>query len=224
MSRPGNEGDLAVGLLGGTFDPIHRGHVHIARRITELFRLDQVWFLVARTPPHKRERELSDSYHRYTMTALALQPYSEFLASALELHREGPSYTVDTLREVESRWSGYRFGFIAGSDSLRDIRSWKDYATLFEQQSLIFVQRPGARVELEQLELPEATKRAFRAGNQDRGYRLQPGHAYLVDVDAPPVSSTDIRKALATGQLPPSESLSADVFTYAKKYRLYDED
>lgn len=215
---------LSIGLLGGTFDPIHKGHVHVARRLVRHFRLDQVWFLIARTPPHKQKGEVSHSYHRYTMAALELQPYAHLLASTLELRRKGLSYTVDTLAEVSTRWPQHRFGFIAGSDSLREIRSWKDYATLFAQHTLIFVQRPGAEVELENVSLPESVTKAFRDGTGGCDFTLEPGRSYLLDLEAPPISSTEIRKTVAQGKLPPPDSVSASVFAYIKKYRLYDED
>lgn len=215
---------LQVGLLGGTFDPIHRGHVHVALRVAERFNLDQIWFLVARTPPHKGNAAVSNCYHRYAMTVLELQSYPHLFASTLELEREGPSYTIDTLRVVARRWPEYRFVFLAGSDSLRDIRSWKDYATLFKKYTLIFVQRPGVEVNLQELSLPSEIKQILEQTQGGSERSLRPGRSFLLDVNAPPVSSTQLRKSMARGDQLPTEFLSESVLTYLKKHRLYHED
>ena len=142
---------MKIGILGGTFDPIHRAHIHIARGTRAAFGLDQVWFMVANLPPHKRKDALTSSFHRFAMTVLGIQADSEFLASDWELKRPGPSYTVETLERLAADFPSHEFCFLAGSDSLRELHLWKDYDKLLQGHCFVFVQRPGAEVNLDEL-------------------------------------------------------------------------
>ena len=215
---------MKVGVLGGTFDPVHVGHLYIARQIRESFELDRVLFMVAKQPPHKGSRCVSQSFHRYTMVVLALLDERDFLASGMELLRKGPSYTIETLQQLRDDNPSDQFCFIGGSDSFKELHLWKDCDKLFREHCLVFVQRPGAEVSLDGLEIaPELGRRAIAVSEGDSPHIL-PGRTYLVRLNAPPVSSTEIRRLVALGECPSHEHVPERVSGYIEKYQLYHED
>ncbi len=215
---------MKVGILGGSFDPIHSGHVHIGLRVSEILALDQVWFMVANVPPHKDKRTVSSAYHRYAMTVLALQDHKRLLASTWELEREGPSFTIETLDSFARSRPRDRFCFIAGSDSLRDLHSWKDYGKLLLEHCCVFVQRPGFEVNVADLPLAQALKEVIQPICSETHHEIQPGRSFLINLDPPPVSSTAIRETFASGGTPSSDYLSPAVVEYIAKHRLYEDN
>ncbi|HLU99924.1 MAG TPA: nicotinate-nucleotide adenylyltransferase [Acidobacteriota bacterium] len=216
---------LRVGILGGTFDPIHKGHVYIARRVRQLFQLNQVLFMVAKTPPHKERHGISQIFHRYAMVAIELLYEDDFYASRREIQKAGPSYTIETLQELEEQYPNDEFLFIAGSDSLREIHLWKDYDKLLANHSMIFVQRPGAEVDLDSLSVPPELKKRIKHLCPAKGPRtVEPGVSYLASLNAPSVSSTMLRKLIANGGRVTDEQVSPNVYQYILKYRLYERN
>jgi len=215
---------LKIGILGGSFDPIHSGHVYIGVRLCQVFQLDQVWFMVANVPPHKDKRTVSSAYHRYAMTALALQEHQGLLASTFELEREGRSFTIQTLDSLACTRPDDRFCFIAGSDSLRDLHSWKDYDKLLLEHCCVFVQRPGHEVNVADLPLAQALKEVIQPIWSETHCEIQPGRSFLINLDPPPISSTAIRETFASGGTPSSDSLSPAVLGYIAKHRLYEDN
>jgi len=215
---------VKIGILGGSFDPIHQGHVYIALRLIGVFQLDKVWFMVARVPPHKEKKKISASYHRYAMTVLALQEYEQLVASTWELERDAPSFTVNTLSELARTRPADRFCFIAGSDSLRDLHSWKDYGKLLLEHCCVFVQRPSFQVDVAELPLSGTLKEVIQPICSETQYEIQAGRSFLVTLDPPAVSSTAIRDALAAGETPSPQAVSPSVLAYISKYRLYENN
>lgn len=215
---------MKLGVLGGTFDPIHAGHLYIAKHALEIFGLDRVLFTVAKTPPHKQKKQISDSYHRYAMTVLATQEYSDFYASPLELYREGPSYTIETLESLNEQFPDSQICFIAGSDSLREVHLWKDCDKLFRRYSLVFVQRPGANVNLDQLELASELKKLLRSIGFREKPHLSAGESYLLHIEPPEVSSTQLRDELCSEKTPSVDLIPPAVHRYAAKYQIYGNE
>jgi nicotinate-nucleotide adenylyltransferase len=132
---------MKVGVFGGAFNPIHVGHLVVARDVAEACGLDKVIFVVAARPPHKNGEILIDAESRYAMAALACEGIPGFEVSDAELTREGPSYTVDTMRHFTRRYPGA--AFILGQDAMEDIASWKSAALLLKTCDFIVVTRPG---------------------------------------------------------------------------------
>ena len=131
-----------VGIFGGTFDPIHLGHLIVAETLMDEFLLDRVVFIPAAVPPHKLGQEISDARHRYMMTMLAICSNPRFQASDMEMRRTGPSYSRDTLAELIREHGGEtEFYFIVGADSIHDIEKWYHPAHL-EQNRGAFVHVP----------------------------------------------------------------------------------
>ncbi len=132
-----------IGIWGGTFDPPHIGHLIIAQEVKEKLKLDQIFFIPAALPPHKKKIKISPSLARLQMINLAVKDNPDFRVLDLELKRKGASYTVDTLRDLTRRYPGTQFFLILGEDNLNYIQSWKDLHEIFSLAKVIFVPRPG---------------------------------------------------------------------------------
>lgn len=159
---------MRIGIFGGTFDPVHLGHLIIAEQCREQGRLDEVWFIPAARPPHKQEHELTPFTQRAEMLALAVAGYPIFRVNDLEKDRPGPSYTVDTLEELGRRHPEHEYYLILGSDCLPDLPNWRAPARIAERAGLLVVPRPTWPVwHVEQLrtalQLPEKCELRLQA-------------------------------------------------------------
>ncbi len=134
-----------VGIYGGTFDPVHNGHVEVARRVLELFELDEVIFVPACVPPHKRNASITSAFHRVAMVALATEADQRLLISTVELDAPDRPYAVDTVERM--RHEERRLFFIIGADSWSEITTWHQWQRLVRMCDLIVVTRPGYDVE-----------------------------------------------------------------------------
>ncbi len=135
---------MRIGILGGSFDPIHEGHLTLAREAMKQFKLDRVLFVPTHLPPHKKEGELTPGPFRARMTELAIVDEGKWQLCDLELRRRGLSYTVDTLRELRKIYPPpHQLFFIAGADSLQDIQTWKDPEEILRLSEWIVAPRPS---------------------------------------------------------------------------------
>lgn len=213
---------MKVGILGGTFDPIHYGHTYVAQKVQEKLALQQVLFLVSNIPPHKVQRPLTSPFHRYAMVVLATDGVDSFLACPWELEQSAPSYTLDALRYWREALAPATCCFIAGSDSLQEIHIWKECDTLLSEFSFVFVQRPGSEVDLRKLKISDRLSDSIHVLSGKEPPLLEAGRSCLVSLDAPAVSSTKIRETLALGEPIPAGHLSQPVHRYIIKHRLYE--
>ncbi|MFQ5738427.1 MAG: nicotinate-nucleotide adenylyltransferase [Acidobacteriota bacterium] len=212
---------MKIGILGGTFDPIHQGHIQVARKVLRVFELDRILFMVARLPPHKQEVPITNPFYRYAMVALATAAESAMLACPWELQRQGASYTVDTMEHFSSHYPENSYCFIAGSDSLKEIHLWEDYDTLLRRFCFIFVQRPGIEVSLDQVEIGAELKRNVRVISKNDRPSIEPRSSFLIQLNPPDIQSTAIREAILCGHSPGPDILSASVLQFISKHRLY---
>jgi nicotinate-nucleotide adenylyltransferase len=132
-----------LGVLGGTFDPIHMGHLVLTEQVREKFQLERVIFIPSASPPHKTEQKLSLAEDRFEMTKLALEGSPFFFVSDIELKREGLSYTVETLRELKELYKDSEIYFLTGSDVLNEITTWKDPEEIYKLAKIVIGVRPG---------------------------------------------------------------------------------
>lgn len=201
MDLPVNIG-TRIGLLGGTFDPIHNGHLAIASRAREQCRLDAVVFIPAASPPHKEQREISELRHRRRMLELACGSGVGFFVSLLEAERRGPSYTIDTLRTLKDHFPlQTELFFIIGSDSFIDLPSWKEPERLLDYANLVVARRASSNsVGIERildLHFP-----AYRDRIAENIYRREKGGCAIILLDMEPVevSATEIRELVRQGR------------------------
>jgi nicotinate-nucleotide adenylyltransferase len=167
---------MKIGLFGGTFDPVHVGHLIIAETVSSDFLLDRVFFIPAAVPPHKNGNRISPSDRRLEMLKLAIEDHTHFELSDVEIRRGGISYTVDTVRWFQESvsWQGAVFFLIIGSDSLYDIRNWKHPEKILSGIQVLVIERPG-----------------FEREKIGEKYL---GHVQWVSVPQMQISSTEIRR------------------------------
>ncbi|MFQ5450976.1 MAG: nicotinate-nucleotide adenylyltransferase [Nitrospinaceae bacterium] len=132
-----------VGILGGTFDPVHNGHLGLAAGVRNQFHLDRILFIPARQSPHKQGQPLTSSFHRLEMLRRAVSPFPGFQVSDIELKREGVSYTIDTLDTLGAEHPRWEFYLIMGADVFEGLSTWKDTARLLAMSHIIVAARPG---------------------------------------------------------------------------------
>jgi nicotinate-nucleotide adenylyltransferase len=168
-----------IGIMGGTFDPIHHGHLVAANEVADRFALDEVVFVPTGQPWQKADQPVSPAEDRYLMTVIATASNPRFQVSRVDIDRGGPTYTIDTLRDLHAQYGPkVQLFFITGADALEKILSWKDVDQMFELAHFIGVTRPG--FELSDAHLPADT-------------------VSLVQVPAMAISSTDCRRRVAAG-------------------------
>lgn len=194
-----------VGVFGGTFDPVHVGHLIVATELRFALRLDCVLFVPAGRPPHKTSQEISDNEHRLAMLQLALGDSPWFAISLVDMQRPGPSYTADTLAILRRELEPAELVFLMGSDSLRDLPTWHEPHRIVAQAEIGVARRPGIEVDLEQIYayIPNAR-----------------GRIHLVDVPLIGISSTDLRERVRTGR-PISYQVPLPVEHYIAEHGLY---
>ena len=134
---------MRIGILGGTFDPVHYGHLILAETCRDVLQLDQVRFVPAGDPPHKPDAKISDGHARADMLLLAVSGYPEFVIDRRELKRNGPSFTVDTLAELTAENPGSELYFLMGADSLRELPTWRQPGRIAELATIVACNRPG---------------------------------------------------------------------------------
>jgi len=213
-----------LGLLGGTLDPIHQGHLDVADAARRALGLTRVLVMPSRIPPHRRAPQAS-APHRFAMAALAVQRCPELLVSDLEMVDAGdtsPSYTSATLDRLAARGVNTReMFFITGADAFRDIRTWMGFPAILDRCHFVAVSRPGQPAEGLKALLPELAGRMIAPppGSFDQAVADRPS-IVLVDAPTAPVSSTEIRERIRTGEsidgmVPP------EVAAYIAKHGLY---
>lgn len=211
---------MRIGILGGTFNPIHFGHLHIAEEVLKSCALDQVWFLPTSRPPHKALAAEVPFAERLAMVEAAVADCPQFIASDLEGRRGGTSYSVETLEELRSECPGDEFFFIMGLDSFAEIATWKDYSRLFELAHLVVTARPGFSGSLQQL-LPVAIADRFCYDAESKNLTHAAGFSVVsVPHTCRDVSSTEIRRRLQVGA-DVAGLVPATVIAYIEQHRLY---
>jgi nicotinate-nucleotide adenylyltransferase len=214
-----------IGILGGTFNPIHYGHLAAAEEVWSRLKLDQVLFVPSFLPPHKQDEIIPSAAQRQEMTALAIAGNPHFTLSDIEIEREGMSYSIDTVRELLRLHPGTDFYFITGLDSFLEIQTWKEWERLLALCSFIVLSRPGyafsdlvsidfmrkAAQELHALDQGPLTRAVLKTGTST---------VYLEQIPLYDISSTDIRQRVRQGRTI-KYLLPECVETYIIKNKLY---
>ncbi|NMH96724.1 nicotinate-nucleotide adenylyltransferase [Pseudonocardia acidicola] len=188
-----------IGVMGGTFDPIHNGHLVAASEVADRFNLDEVIFVPTGQPWQKTERQVGPAEDRYLMTVIATASNPRFSVSRVDIDRGGPTYTADTLADLHATMPDAELFFITGADALSQILSWRKLDELFTYAHFVGVTRPG-----------------YELGDE----HLPDGAVTLIEVPAMAISSTDCRRRVAEGR--PVWYLVPDgVVQYISKRHLY---
>lgn len=187
-----------IGIMGGTFDPIHNGHLVAASEVAWAYDLDEVIFVPTGRPVFKLDKHVTNEEDRYLMTVIATASNPQFTVSRVDIDRPGVTYTIDTLRDIRKQWKDAELFFITGADAVAEIMQWKDAEQMFEYAHFVAVTRPGYSASIA---LPE-------------------NKVDMIEIPALAISSTDVRKRAKNGE--PVWYLVPDgVVQYIGKHGLY---
>ena len=210
-----------VAIYGGTFDPVHNGHLEVARGVLKLFELDELWFVPAWVPPHKRNANITSAFHRFAMVALATQADQRLLISTVELDSPDRPYAVDTI--VRMLRDDQRLFFLMGADSWNEIRTWFEWRKLLTLCDLIVVTRPGYEITTPPAEATLVDLRGKDAGEMRRTLEedLLP-RVFVTDVVNIDVAATTIRSLARSGDVAGLKTMAPPaVADYIGKHKLY---
>lgn len=196
-----------IGILGGSFDPIHQGHLNIAESAYQEFALDEVWFVPTGHSPNKNEQGMTQATARVNMTLLAIAPYPYFKLSRIEVDEKGTSYTYLTLMKLKQQYPDAEFYFIMGADSLDYFEQWRHPEIICENAIVLTAVRDD--MDITEIESKIATLQT-----------LFPARIYPVSGGRTDISSTRIREMLREGEKP--ALLPDDVWNYIKSHHLYE--
>jgi nicotinate-nucleotide adenylyltransferase len=222
---------MNIGLFGGTFDPIHRGHLALARAAKDQFKLGRIYFVPASAPPHRPTLPAASYLHRYVMVALATAGEKDFVPSLLEApgskSDQSPDYSIDTIRRLKSTLKkNDRLFFLMGIDAFKEIAKWREAEALFRECAFVVASRPGYSLADIANALPKALRPAAAA---TRPFHKQPAKGdlmlsgvtlHLLDSVHRPISATAIRQAASSGK-PLGRFVDDRVAEYIRKMALY---
>ncbi len=214
-----------IGIYGGSFDPVHVGHLEIAKRAEELFEFDEVVFVPALVAPHKLKRAVTSHLHRYAMLALATNDDTSLVVSTFELEAPDRRYTVDTVAHFQGEFGEAELFFIMGADSWAEITTWREWERLLSMVNHLVVTRPG--VELPIVDLPGDVRKRIvdlRGSSNEKKIKgsVGTGTIFISDVVMMDISATEIRRAISANRLTELKAWVPDpVARYIEKYDLY---
>ena len=208
-----------LGILGGTFDPIHVGHLDAADAASAALALDEVVLIPAHDQPLRVSEPQATVYHRFALAALAVEDRRHWRVSDMELVRQGRSYTEETLRGLhDSGWRASQLFFILGSDAFAGIASWHGYPGVLDLAHFVVIERPGAAIDEASMRVPEVRSRTSSPPKADE--TLESTRIFVVHAHTRDVSSTMIRERLASG-LPIDDLVPPRVARQIEKHHLY---
>jgi nicotinate-nucleotide adenylyltransferase len=208
-----------LGILGGTLDPMHLGHVETALAARAALGLDRVLVLPSRVPPHRPSHPRASGYHRFAMAALAIDGVEGLAVSDMELRAPGPSYTADTLARLHARGlSASQIFFITGADAFAEIETWNRYPQVLELSHFVVVSRPGHPAAGMKMRVPGLAGRMHSAALVEE--HLAEPAIFLLDARTPDISSTEIRGRASRGE-PLTGLVPKAVERHITKHELY---
>ena len=198
-----------IGIMGGTFNPIHKGHIKLAYAAYKELKLNKVWFMPSKNPPHKKKNDIASDYHRVNMIKLAIESYKEFELSEVELQREGTTYTADTLSYLKEIYPEHEFYFILGADSLINIEKWYKPEKLFELTSFIVASR-------DDVDKKDLDYHMEYLQNKYNNVKIN-----ILNMDKIKVSSTELRKKYRDYKNIRNDIIDEKVHQYIKEYEVF---
>lgn len=213
-----------LGVLGGTFDPIHHGHLRTAEAAQAALRLDAIRVIPAHDPPHRPLDPRASAFHRFALVALALDGLPYWELSDAELTRSGPSYSSDTLRSLHAEgWLPSQIFFILGTDAFAEIATWHEFPAVLDAANFAIVARPGTTLAQASARTAAISQRLRPIGAGAGAASIDPAGTgiFLIEAATPDVSSTDIRERVAAGRSI-DDLVPAAVARYIQAQHLYD--
>ncbi|MCL1050662.1 nicotinate-nucleotide adenylyltransferase [Shewanella abyssi] len=205
---------MKIGILGGTFDPIHFGHIRPAIEVQQRLKLDEVWLMPNHIPPHKNGTHVSTD-DRLAMAQAACDQFPQLKLCAIEANRDTPSYTVTTLAVLKQQYPMHEFYFLMGMDSFLGLQSWYQWQSLFDLCHIVVCQRPGWQLSIQHPMQTVLTERSAKTATISKT-----GAIFPVSITEQPFSSTQIRTDLSQG-ISVNDALPSSVQLYIKQHRLY---
>jgi nicotinate-nucleotide adenylyltransferase len=211
-----------IGVYGGTFDPLHNGHLEVARAVVRYFDLDELLIVPAHRPPHKHSRPISDAYHRYTMAVLATLDEAQLKVSTVELEAPDRPYTFETMQRLREAFGPQAvLFFVMGADSFEEINLWREPARILDSANVIVITRPRHTLSISHLPARLAANLLdWRGGRVETAAPPVAGGVYLTDAVNVDISSTEIRRRVRDGE-PFDDDVPPRVADYIRKYELY---
>lgn len=214
-----------LAFYGGSFDPVHNGHLAVAHALIPLFELEAFVFIPAYHAPHKPEQKPASAFHRFAMLCLATEQESKMLVSTIEVESNEKQYTIDTLSRLHEAFPDSAIYFVMGADSWRDIRTWKDWEKVLIAANHIIVSRPGYEIGFDHvtdsiretiLDLRGKTAEQIASDVTSKNNSI-----YITDTVELPISATAIRHDARDGEIDQQDGLPDEVAKYIEKYELY---
>lgn len=211
-----------IGIFGGTFNPIHSGHLRAAEIAQRKFSLDRVLFVPSYIPPHKESDDIASPHHRLKMVELACKPYPQFIPSSIEIEAKGKSYSVISLGRVKELFPEALIFFILGVDAFLEIDTWKDYEKLLNQCFFIVVSRPGYNLDDAREVLGgryrEMIVEFSETGKEEK--KFCSSRIFLLPIEALDIASSEVRRRIREG-ISVKGLVPHDVDTYIRKHNIY---
>jgi nicotinate-nucleotide adenylyltransferase len=210
-----------IAFYGGSFDPVHCGHLTIARELTEIFDLDEFVFIPAFHAPHKKRKKPTSAFHRFAMLALATKDDAKIKVSKMELEAPERPFTVETLTSLKNDLKDARIFFVVGADSWAEITTWREWETVLTLVNIIVVTRPAYEIGFSHV-TEEIRERIvdLRESNEQRTTDNEQ-KIYITDAVQIDVSATEIRKKIRENAADWREDVPEEVAKYIKKYQIY---
>jgi nicotinate-nucleotide adenylyltransferase len=204
MRGEADSGSRPIGIMGGTFDPVHNGHLAAARQLRDVAGLEEIWLMPNATPPHRTAAPVASAADRLRMVQLAVEGQPGLSPSSLEVDRGGTTYTIDTVRELTRTFPDRTFVILLGSDAALQIRSWHEPDALLEAARFVIFNRPDTSM---------APQTLYELG-------FEPARVQIVHVDTPAIAAHQVRDRLARGA-PIDDLVPAAVANYIRARQLY---
>ncbi len=211
---------LRVAFYGGSFDPIHNGHVQIAQKLTELFELDEFVFIPAFHAPHKKEKKPTSAFHRYAMLSLATQNEAKIKVSKMELDLPEKPYTIETLSKLKAELPAAKIFFVMGADSWADITTWREWEKVLTLVNIIVVTRPPIEIGFSHI-TPDIQAKIIDLRGKINFELETEDRIYITDAVSLEISATEIRNKIREQSNDWQNDVPNEVAKYIEKYKIY---
>ena len=212
-----------IGLFGGTFNPIHKGHLKAAEIVQKRLLLDKILFIPSYIPPHKESADIASPVHRFKMVELALESYPKFLPSSIEIEAKGKSYSIITLNKIKKLYPEALIFFILGVDAFLEIDTWRDYEKVLTQCFFVVISRPGYEFKKAKEVHEGKYKEKIIELSETGGIKnelLSSARIFFLSIDALDIASTTIRKKIRKGDSI-KNLVSGAVEAYIRENKIY---